>query len=58
MKENYEIESEEIQTEEELFKLTMNEYIINNNNLNEEEKTKLALKYQILTDYTSLFGRS
>ena len=54
--ENYEIESEEIQTEEELFKLTMNEYIINNNNLNEEEKTKLALKYQILTDYTSLFA--
>ena len=32
------------------------DYILKNDNLNEEEKTELALKYQILTDYTSLFA--
>ena len=55
-KENYEINSEEIQSGEELSKLIINNYLLNNKDLNEEEKTKLALKYQILTDYTSLFA--
>ena len=54
--ENYEIELEEIQTGEELSKLIINDNIVENKKLNEEEKTKLALKYQILTDYTSLFA--
>ena len=36
--ENFEIESEEIQTGEEIFKLIINEYILKNNNLNEEKK--------------------
>ena len=34
----------------------MHEYLNKNKELNEEEKTKLAIKYQILTDYTSLFA--
>ena len=55
--ENYEITSEEIQTGDELSKLIMNNYISNNDNLlSKDEKIKLALKYQIFTDYTSLFA--
>lgn len=52
IKENYEINSEEIQTWEELAKLIINDYLINNKALQEkeEEKTELALKYQILSE--------
>ena len=54
--ENYEIIAEEIPKGEELSKLIINNYIINNLNLNEDEKIKLALKYQIFTEKTSLFA--
>ena len=54
--ENYEINSEEIQPGEELSKLIIYDYLFNKSGLTEEEKIKLALKYQILTEYTSLFA--
>ena len=54
--ESYEINSSEIEAGEELSQLIINEYLLNNKELSEEEKTKIALKYQILTDYTSLFA--
>ena len=54
--ENYEINSEEIQAGEELSKLIIYDYLFNKNGLTFEEKIKLALKYQILTEYTSLFA--
>ena len=41
---------------DELSKLIINNYILNKPNLNINEKTKLALKYQIFTEYTSLFA--
>ena len=53
--EKYEINPVEIQAGEELSKLIIYDYIINKN-LTQEEKTKLSLKYQILTDFTSLFA--
>ena len=56
VKKNYEIIPEKIENGEELSKLIINNYIINNNDLSEEEKLKLALKYQIFTKNTSLFA--
>ena len=53
---NFEIIPEEIPAGEELSKLIINNYILNNSNLNINEKIKLALKYQIFTEYTSLFA--
>ena len=53
---NYEIIPEKIENGEELSKLIINNYIINNKDLSEEEKLKLALKYQIFTKNTSLFA--
>ena len=54
--ENYEIEPEEISEGEELFKLIINNHILNNSSKNDDEKEKLALKYQIFSKYTSLFA--
>ena len=54
--ENFEITPEEISAGDELSKLIINNYILNNSNLNINEKIKLALKYQIFTEYTSLFA--
>ena len=53
---NYEIIPEKIENGEELSKLIINNYILTDSNLNEEEKLKLALKYQIQTENTSLFA--
>ena len=55
--EKYEVIPEEIQSGEELSKLIINEYLNRNKDLNEEEKTKLSLKYQILWKNTSLFAK-
>ena len=54
--EKYEIIPKEIPAGEELSKLIINNYILNNSNLNIDEKIKLALKYQIFNEYTSLFA--
>ena len=53
---NYEIIPQEIEKGEELSKLIINNYILKNKDLTEEEKIKLALKYQIFTKNTSLFA--
>ena len=53
--ENYLIEPIEISDGEELFKLIINNYILNSS-ANDAEKKKLALKYQIFSKYTSLFA--
>ena len=53
---NYEIIPEKKEKGEDLSKLIINNYILNNKDLSEEEKLKLALKYQILTKNTSLFA--
>ena len=54
--ENYEINAIEIPEGVELSKLIIKDYLDKNNNLKEEEKIKIALKYQIFTEYTSLFA--
>ena len=54
--ENYEISLEQFQPDEILSKLIINEYILENKNLKEEDIIKLALKYQILSKYTSLYA--
>ena len=54
--ENYEIPIEQIQSSEELSKLIINEYLLENKDLKEEESTNLALKYRIISNYTSLFA--
>ena len=56
IKEDYEIIPNEISKGEELSKIIINDYFLNNLNLEKEEKIKLALKYQILIDDTSLFA--
>ena len=56
IKEDYEIIPNEISKGEELSKIIINDYFLNNSNLEKEEKIKLALKYQILIDDTSLFA--
>ena len=53
---NYEIIPIEILEGEEFSKLIINNYLLNNTNLSIDEKIKLALKYQIFTDNTSLFA--
>ena len=52
---NYEIEPIELPYGEELSKLIIYEYIKNKIDLSKEEKIKLALKYQLLIEGTSLF---
>jgi len=54
--ENYEINAIEIPEGVELSKLIIKDYLDKNKNLKEEEKIKIALKYQIFTEYTSLFA--
>ena len=53
--ENYEITIDQLQSDEILSKLIINEYILDNKNLKEEDIIKLALEYQILSNYTSLY---
>jgi hypothetical protein len=53
---NYEIKPENFEKGEELSKLIIYNYIKNDKNITEEEKIKLALKYQIFTKNTSLFA--
>ncbi len=53
---NYEIEPIELIQGDELSKLIMYEYIKKEKNISEEEKIKLALKYQIFIEGTSLFA--
>ncbi len=53
-KKNYEINPEIIKDGNELSKLIINNYL--NYDLSEKEKEELALKYQLLTKYTSLFA--
>ena len=55
-KKDYEIISQRIENGDVLSKLIINNYIKNNNNLTQEEKIKLSLKYQILIKGTSLFA--
>ena len=55
-KKNYKIVPEIVDKGDDLSKLIIYNYILNNNNLSEEEKIKLALKYQILVEGTSLFA--
>ena len=52
----YEIIPEKIEKGEDLTKLIINNYILNDHYLSDEEKLKLSLKYQIFTKYTSLFA--
>ena len=54
--ENYKLNSYEIHNGDELFKLVINNYIINNPNLTKNEKLNLSLKYQVLNETTSLFA--
>ena len=53
----YEITPEVLEKGEDLSKIIINNYILNNKNLTNDEKLNLALKYQIFTDYTSLFAQ-
>ena len=53
----YEISPEVIEKGEDLSKIIINNYILNNKNLTNDEKLNLALKYQIFTDNTSLFAQ-
>ena len=55
-KKEYELNPEEIKKGEELSKLIINDYIMNNSDLTEVEKIMFALKYQIFTKYTTLFA--
>ena len=52
----YKIPCEYLEKGEELSKLIINSYLLNNIELSIDEKIKLALKYQISTEYTSLFA--
>jgi hypothetical protein len=55
--EKYEIDIDEIISGEELSKLIINNYVLNNDtNLKNEEKIKFGLKYQLFIDGTSLFA--
>ena len=53
---NYELEPIELPSGEELSKLIIHNYLLNNTSLSEEEKIKLALKYQLFIEGTSLFA--
>ena len=52
----YELELNELPIGDELSKLILYDYISKTDNLSEEEKIKLALKYQLLIKGTSLFA--
>ena len=52
----YIIPSEDLEKGDELSKLIISNYLLKNLELSVEEKIKLALKYQIFTEYTSLFA--
>ena len=52
----YEISPEQKEKGEDLSKLIINNYLLKNKDLSKDEKLKLALKYQILTENTSLFA--
>ena len=52
---NFAIESEEIPQDEVLSKLIIYNYLLDNKYLDYSKKLKLSLKYQILTEFTSLF---
>ena len=54
--EKYELIPEELPNGEELSKLIINNYILNNSKIKEDVKMKLALKYQLFTENTSLFA--
>ena len=54
--ENHEMIPIEIPIGEELSKLIINQYLTDDSKLSEDEKLKLALKYQIFTKNTSLFA--
>ena len=53
---NYELEPIELPPGEELSKLIIHNYLLNNTSLSEDEKIKLALKYQLFIEGTSLFA--
>ena len=53
---NYEIQPNELFAGEELSKLIIYNYISKKSDLSEEEKIKLALKYQLFIEGTSLFA--
>ena len=53
---NYEINPEILDKGDDLSKLIIYDYIRSNNNLSQEEKIKLAIKYQIFIEGTSLFA--
>ena len=53
---NYELFTDVLEKGDDLSKLIIYNYIKNNKNLSEEEKIKLALKYQILMKDTSLYS--
>ena len=53
---NYELFPELLEKGDDLSKLIIYNYIKNDKNLSEDEKIKLALKYQILMEDTSLFS--
>ena len=53
---NYELEPNELFSGEELSKLIIYDYISKKSDLSEEEKIKLALKYQLFIEGTSLFA--
>ena len=55
-KKKYEVIPLEIPEGEEFSKIIINNYLLKNSNLSKEEKIKLALKYQIFTNDTSLFA--
>ena len=57
IKKNYEIIPEKIENGEDLSKIIIYKYILKNKHLNKDEKIKLALKYQILTEDSSLFAK-
>ena len=54
--ETYEILPFELPNGDELSKLIMNNYLVNNEKLSEKEKMKLYLKYQIFSENTSLYA--
>ena len=56
MTNNYEVLPEIIEKGEDLSKLIIKNYLLENQNLSNEEKLKLSLKYQIFSEHTSLFA--
>ena len=53
---NYELIPEKIENGEDLSKLIVNNYMLDNKDLSDDERVKLSLTYQILTKNTSLFA--